>query len=74
MKATFFSLVGFIALALNASAEVNCQIIPQPRLAAMSEVQWMAPQAKHYDDFLKRLEGLELSYARLGYKFCPAHE
>ncbi len=45
-----------------------------PRLAAMSEVQWMAPQAKHYDDFLKRLEGLKLSYSHLGYKFCPTHE
>lgn len=40
----------------------------------MSEVQWLTPQAKHYDDFLKRLDGLELSYSHLGYKFCPVHE
>ena len=45
-----------------------------PRLAAMSEVQWLMPEAKNYDQFLGRLASLEQSYSRLGYKFCTAYE
>lgn len=45
-----------------------------PRLAAMSEVQWLQPEAKNYEQFLTRLASLEQSYRRLGYKFCTAHE
>ena len=45
-----------------------------PRLAAMSEVQWLQPETKNYEQFLERLTKLEQSYRRLGYKFCTAHE
>ena len=45
-----------------------------PRLAAMSEVQWLQPEAKNYEQFLERLASLEQSYRRLGYKFCTAYE
>ena len=45
-----------------------------PRLAAMSEVQWLQPEAKNYEQFLERLALLEQTYRRLGYKFCKAHE
>ena len=45
-----------------------------PRLAAMSEVQWLQPEAKNYEQFLTRLASLEQCYRRLGYKFCTAHE
>ena len=45
-----------------------------PRLAAMSEVQWLQPEAKNYEQFLVRLASLQQSYRRLGYKFCTAYE
>lgn len=45
-----------------------------PRLAAMSEVQWLQPEAKNYEQFLVRLANLKESYRRLGYKFCTSHE
>lgn len=45
-----------------------------PRLAAMSEVQWLQPEAKNYELFLVRLANLKESYRRLGYKFCTSHE
>ena len=45
-----------------------------PRLAAMSEVQWLQPEEKNYEQFLTRLASLEQCYRRLGYKFCTAHE
>ena len=45
-----------------------------PRLAAMSEVQWMQPDAKNYEQFLTRLEPLLKAYRKLGYKYCPTYE
>ena len=45
-----------------------------PRLAAMSEVQWLQPQQKDYEQFLGRLEPLQQIYRKLGYKYCPTHE
>ena len=45
-----------------------------PRLAAMSEVQWLKPEEKNYEKFLERLPALEQFYRRLGYKFCPSYE
>ncbi len=45
-----------------------------PRLAAMSEVQWLKPEAKNYEQFLVRLESLKQTYRRLGYKFCTSQE
>ena len=41
-----------------------------PRLAAMSEVQWMQPGKKNYDHFLKRLPQLLALYDKLGYNFA----
>lgn len=41
-----------------------------PRLAALSEVQWMQPEKKNYDDFLKRLSRLVSLYDRLGYNYA----
>ena len=45
-----------------------------PRLAAMSEVQWLKPEEKNYEQVLDRLPALEQIYRRLGYKFCTSHE
>lgn len=41
-----------------------------PRLAAMSEVQWMHPDAKDYDHFLERLPRLLALYDKLGYNYA----
>ena len=41
-----------------------------PRLAAMSEVQWMKPGKKEYTAFLKRLPRLLSLYEKLGYNFA----
>ncbi len=41
-----------------------------PRLAAMSEVQWMQPGKKNYDDFLTRLPHLRALYDKLGYHYA----
>lgn len=46
-----------------------------PRLAAMSEVQWMQPEAKNFDEFSQnRLPALQRLYRRLGYKYCTTFE
>ena len=45
-----------------------------PRLAAMSEVQWLKPEAKNYGQFLERLPSLQKVYRKLGYKYCTAYE
>lgn len=41
-----------------------------PRLAAMSEVQWMQPEKKDYQQFLKRLPRLLKLYDKLGYNYA----
>ncbi len=41
-----------------------------PRLAAMSEVQWIQPGKKNYDHFLKRLPQLLALYDKLGYNYA----
>lgn len=41
-----------------------------PRLAAMSEVQWMLSVKKDYDQFLKRLQQLIALYDKLGYNYA----
>lgn len=41
-----------------------------PRLAAMSEVQWMRPGKKNYDQFLTRLPHLLALYDKLGYLYA----
>ena len=45
-----------------------------PRLAAMSEVQWLMPQQKDYEGFKQRLSSLEKMYDKLGYVYCPTYE
>lgn len=45
-----------------------------PRLAAMSEVQWMLPEAKNYEDFCQRLAPMQQMYRKQGYKFCTKYE
>ena len=45
-----------------------------PRLAAMSEVQWLKPEAKNDGQFLERLPSLQKVYRKLGYKYCTAYE
>lgn len=41
-----------------------------PRLAAMSEAQWMQPEKKEYDQFLERLPRLIAIYDNLGYNYA----
>ena len=52
----------------------HVQFMLLPRLAAMSEVQWLKPEAKNYEAFLTRLEPLIQIYRKLGYKYCPTFE
>lgn len=42
-----------------------------PRAAALSEVQWTAPEQKDYDAFLVRLKPMMELYGRLGYNYAP---
>ena len=41
-----------------------------PRWAALSEVQWTAPEKKNYNDFLNRLTRLVHWYDAEGYNYC----
>lgn len=45
-----------------------------PRLAAMSEVQWLQPEAKDYKQFEQRLLNLQRIYRAEGYTYCRKHE
>lgn len=45
-----------------------------PRLAAISEAQWMTAEARNYDDFLKRLPWLKNLYRKKGYIYSHAIE
>ncbi len=45
-----------------------------PRLAAMSEVQWLQPEHKNLEDFQKRLPRMLQQYRKLGWKYCPTQE
>lgn len=40
-----------------------------PRLAALSEVQWSAPEKKDYKDFMSRLFTMTKLYDKLGYNY-----
>lgn len=50
--------------------EDHVEYMTLPRLAAMSEVQWMNPAKKEYSDFLKRLPRLLSLYEMLDYNFA----
>lgn len=41
-----------------------------PRMAALSEVQWLQPSEKNYDAFLKRVDGLRHIYDLYGYTYA----
>ena len=41
-----------------------------PRMAALSEVQWMESENKDYENFLERLPGLIKLYDKLGYNYA----
>jgi hexosaminidase len=41
-----------------------------PRYAALCEVQWLQPEKKNYESFLKRLPQLIALYEKLGYNFA----
>lgn len=41
-----------------------------PRMAALSEVQWMQPEKKNYNDFLARVPGLVEQYKAQGYNYA----
>lgn len=45
-----------------------------PRLAAISEVQWLRPEQKDYKAFEQRLARLQKLYKLKGYKYCTKHE
>lgn len=45
-----------------------------PRLAAMSEVLWMQPERKNWEDFCARLTDYQKLYRKLGYKYCNTYE
>lgn len=45
-----------------------------PRLAAMSEVQWMQPESKDFKAFEERLKSLKKIYDKMGYHYCSKYE
>ena len=45
-----------------------------PRLAAMSEVQWLNPDQKNFKAFEQRLKRLQKLYDLNGYKYCGKYE
>lgn len=53
---------------LSSPQLVEYQVLP--RMGALSEVQWMAPEAKDYNDFVNRVEGLRTYYELRGYTYA----
>ena len=52
------------------TSPVHAQYMLLPRLAALAEVQWTAPEKKNYADFLKRLGNLLNYYQKEGYHYA----
>lgn len=48
----------------------HAQYMALPRYAALSEVQWLQPERKNYDDFLKRVTSLIKIYELYGYNYA----
>lgn len=46
------------------------QYMELPRLAALSEVQWVAPDRKDFEDFKERIPALLALYDRMGYNYA----
>lgn len=45
-----------------------------PRMAALSEISWSAPEMKDYGDFLIRLNRLQTIYDQKGWQYCSRRE
>lgn len=45
-----------------------------PRAAALAEIQWLKPESKNYDSFLRRLEHMKEFYRLYGYRYCDKIE
>jgi len=56
------------------STPQNAEWMLLPRLAAVSEAQWMPESARHYDQFLQRLPYLTGYYDTLGYHYSDKRE
>ena len=56
------------------SSPDHVQYMLLPRLAAMSEVQWLKPEAKDFDQFTQRLKNLQRLYRAKGYIYCRQYE
>ena len=52
------------------ASPAHAQYMLLPRLAALAEVQWTAPEKKNYADFLKRLGNLLNYYQKQGYHYA----
>ncbi len=52
----------------------HVQYMLLPRLAALSEVQWLEPGQKDYEDFKKRLTAMQKIYDKYGYNYCRRYE
>ena len=52
------------------ASPAHAQYMLLPRLAALAEVQWTAPEKKNYADFLKRLGNLLNYYQKKGYHYA----
>ena len=52
------------------ASPAHAQYMLLPRLAALAEVQWIAPEKKNYADFLKRLGNLLNYYQKEGYHYA----
>jgi hexosaminidase len=48
----------------------HVEYMVMPRIAALCEVQWMQPEKKNYEEFLKRLPRLLALYDKLGYNYA----
>lgn len=48
----------------------HAQYMELPRIAALSEVQWMQPERKDYEDFTSRVPRLIDHYRALGYNYA----
>lgn len=52
----------------------HVQYMALPRWAALSEVQWSAPESRDYDAFKARLDRLKEHYRINGYNYSPREE
>ena len=48
----------------------HAEYMELPRLAALSEIQWMSPNRKDFKEFTRRLPRLMNLYDRLGYRYA----